>query len=195
MTVARLRAIAVLAIPILAAGEFLVDLNTPLGITDWVWYVIPLLFTLYVGGRSLPYVLAAVLSILLLLGFFFSPPGIDPGWALISRLVGVLVLWVMALMIWHRKHAKEALVTEQRLLNSLITATPDQIYFRDRESRFIRINEAFARRHGFPVFLDEVHQPVHGLGLGDVVFCPVVQSHDFLFWRRAVFVFDFVFLP
>ena len=148
MTVARLKAIAVLAIPILAAGEFLVDLITPLGITDWVWYVIPLLFSLYVGGRSLPYVLAAVFSILLLLGFFFSPPGIDPGWALISRLVGILVLWVMALMIWHRKHAKEALATEQRLLNSLITATPDLIYFKDRESRFIRINEAFARRNG-----------------------------------------------
>ena len=148
MTVARLKAIAVLAIPILAAGEFLVDLITPLGITDWVWYVIPLLFSLYVGGRSLPYVLAAALSILSLVGFFFSPPGIDPGWALISRLVGILVLWVMALMIWHRKHAKEALVAEQRFLNSLITATPDLIYFKDRESRFIRINEAFARRNG-----------------------------------------------
>ena len=116
MTVARLRTIAVLAIPILAIGGFVLDLASPLGISDWVWYVIPLLFTLYVGGRSLPYVLAAVLSILLLAGFFFLPPGIDPEWALISRLVGVLVLWVMALMIWHRKRAEEALLlSKQRL--------------------------------------------------------------------------------
>src|ERR1035438_2694834 len=116
MTVARLRTIAVLAIPILAIGGFVLDLASPLGISDWVWYVIPLLFTLYVGGRSLPYVLAAVLSILLLAGFFFLPPGIDPEWALISRLVGFLVLWVMALMIWHRKRAEEALLlSKQRL--------------------------------------------------------------------------------
>jgi two-component system cell cycle sensor histidine kinase/response regulator CckA len=50
--------------------------------------------------------------------------------------------------ITEQKQAEAALAAEQRLLNSLITATPDQIYFKDRESRFIRINEAFARRHG-----------------------------------------------
>jgi PAS domain S-box-containing protein len=47
-----------------------------------------------------------------------------------------------------RKRAEEALATERQLLSSLITATPDTIYFKDRESRFIRINEAFARRQG-----------------------------------------------
>ena len=270
MTVARTKTITLLIVPILAVGEFVVDLNTPLGVTDWVWYVIPLLFSLYVGGQLLPYGLAAALSGLMLLGFFFSPPGIDPQWALISRLVGVLVLWVMALMIrqhkqtaaevrrlsravehspvsiiitdkagqieyvnpkftevtgyssseaigknprllksgemppehyqrlwqtisgggewrgefrnrkkngefyWEsasisamadsngkithflavkediteRKRAEEALATEQRLLNNFITATPDQVYLKDRECRFVRINEAFARRIG-----------------------------------------------
>jgi PAS domain S-box-containing protein len=50
--------------------------------------------------------------------------------------------------ITERRRAEEALATEQRLLSSLITATPDTIYFKDLECRFIRINEAFARRHG-----------------------------------------------
>ena len=45
-----------------------------------------------------------------------------------------------------RKHAEDALAAEQRLLNNLITATPDIIYFKDRVGRFIRVNEAFARR-------------------------------------------------
>jgi PAS domain S-box-containing protein len=48
-----------------------------------------------------------------------------------------------------RRRAEEALAAEQRLLNSLISAVPDHIYFKDRESRFIRINEGFARRNGF----------------------------------------------
>jgi len=47
-----------------------------------------------------------------------------------------------------RKRAQEALTTEQRRLNSLIMAVPEQIYFKDQECRFIRINEAFARRQG-----------------------------------------------
>ena len=272
MTPARLRAIAVLAIPILVIGEFLTDLFVPLGITDWVWYAIPLIFSFFVGGRSLPYVLAAVLSILLLVGFYLSPRGIDPEWALISRLMGILALWVMALMIWHhkksvaevsklsravehspvsivitdkagnieyvnpkftevtgysfkevvgknprllkgnetppeaykrlwetikaggewrgefhnrkkngelywesasisgvadaagnvthflavkediteRKQNEKALAMEQSLLSSLITAIPDRVYFKDRDGRFIRINEAFARNNGLP---------------------------------------------
>jgi len=48
----------------------------------------------------------------------------------------------------HRR-AKETLSSEERLLNNLIAATPDHIYFKDRESRFIRVNEGFARRIGF----------------------------------------------
>jgi PAS domain S-box-containing protein len=47
-----------------------------------------------------------------------------------------------------RKQAEEALMTEQQLLNSLISGIPDLIYFKDRESRFTRTNEAFAREHG-----------------------------------------------
>ena len=50
--------------------------------------------------------------------------------------------------ITERKRAEEALVSEQRLLNNLITALPDTIYFKDRESRFIRINGGFVRKHG-----------------------------------------------
>ncbi|MFZ0825832.1 MAG: PAS domain S-box protein [Verrucomicrobiia bacterium] len=267
-----------MTIPILVVGGFLLDLLTPLGIADWVLYVIPLLFALYVGSRWLPYVLAAILSMLLLAGYYLSPPGVDPSLAFISRLIGVGVLWLTALMIWHHKktvahlhklsravehsqdsivitdkagnieyvnpkftdltgyaldevigknprilksgemppekykqlwktiqaggewhgefhnrkkngelywesasissiaddsgkithylavkediteHKKnaEALSSEQRLLSSLITTTPDLVYFKDRESRFIRINEAFARRAG----LSDIHAAV-----------------------------------
>ena len=149
MTVARLRVIVVLAIPILAIGEFLVDLITPLGISDWVWYVIPLLFTLYVGGRSLPYVLAAVLSTLLLAGFFFSPPGIDPEWALISRLVGVLVLWVVALMIWHRKRAEEALLLSKQRLALHVEQTPLAVIQWDSDFKVQEWNPAAEKVFGY----------------------------------------------
>jgi PAS domain S-box-containing protein len=47
-----------------------------------------------------------------------------------------------------RKQAEESFTAQQRLLDNLITAIPDLIYFKDRESRFIRINEAYALRQG-----------------------------------------------
>jgi PAS domain S-box-containing protein len=145
MTVARTKTIALLAIPILAIGEFLVGLIAPLGITDWVWFVIPLLFSLYVGGRFLPYVLAAVLSTLLLVGFFFAPPGIDPGWALISRLVGILVLWLMALMISHRKQT----VAEIHKLSRAVEHSPASIVITDKAGNIEYVNPKFTQVTGY----------------------------------------------
>ncbi len=270
MTSKQHKMVVFAAISILAVTGLVLDLLTPLGVADWVWYFIPLLLSVYVGGRNFPYVLATLFSLLTLAGFFLSSQGIDLHLAFTSRLMGVCVQWLMAFQIsqrkradeevhklllatehspasivitdptgnieyvnpkfiqltgyssrevvgknarilksgetppgkykqmwetlitggeWHgefhnrkkngelywerasispifdsagkiahflavkediteHKQAGEKLATEQRLLNNLITATPDHIYFKDRESRFTRINEGFARRHG-----------------------------------------------
>jgi two-component system cell cycle sensor histidine kinase/response regulator CckA len=50
--------------------------------------------------------------------------------------------------ITERKRAAEALAREQDLLNKLITNIPDHIYFKDRLSRFTKINLAHARWFG-----------------------------------------------
>ena len=47
-----------------------------------------------------------------------------------------------------RKQAEEALAQERDLLGTLMDNLPDTIYFKDRESRFTRINEAVARGFG-----------------------------------------------
>jgi len=48
-----------------------------------------------------------------------------------------------------RKKAEEMLAFEQFLTQSLMDNIPDSIYFKDKESRFIRINNALAQKHGF----------------------------------------------
>ncbi|MGD1086881.1 MAG: hypothetical protein ABSA47_19260, partial [Verrucomicrobiota bacterium] len=78
----RVRRFALLAIPVLATGLFVFDWSTPLGVRGWYLYVIPLLLSLYVGGRFLPYLLAAVFSALILAGFYLSPPATNPHLAL-----------------------------------------------------------------------------------------------------------------
>lgn len=47
-----------------------------------------------------------------------------------------------------RRQAEAALTYERQLMSSLLETLPDQIYFKDRESRFLRINPALARRFG-----------------------------------------------
>jgi len=50
--------------------------------------------------------------------------------------------------ITERKQVEDALAAEQRMSNSLITTSPDLIYFKDRESRFLRVNAALVRKLG-----------------------------------------------
>jgi PAS domain S-box-containing protein len=45
----------------------------------------------------------------------------------------------------NRKQAEEALAQEQYLMHTLMDSLPDHIYFKDHESRFIRINKSMAR--------------------------------------------------
>ncbi len=47
--------------------------------------------------------------------------------------------------ITERKQAEEALAREQYLMQALMDNVPDHIYFKDRESRFIRISKALAQ--------------------------------------------------
>ena len=47
-----------------------------------------------------------------------------------------------------RKQAEEALAQERDLLGTLMDNLPDTIYFKDRESRFTRINKALAKGFG-----------------------------------------------
>jgi PAS domain S-box-containing protein len=47
-----------------------------------------------------------------------------------------------------RKRAEVGLVQERHLLNTLLDNAPDSIYFKDLQSRFLRINKALAERLG-----------------------------------------------
>jgi two-component system, cell cycle sensor histidine kinase and response regulator CckA len=64
-----------------------------------------------------------------------------------------------------RRRAEEALVSERRLLRTLIDTLPDHIYIKDRDSRMVLINEAQARDFG-------LRNPDEAIGKTDFDLCP-----------------------
>jgi PAS domain S-box-containing protein len=78
-----------------------------------------------------------------------------------ERPAAELVRWLRSLV--ERKHAAEALTQERFLMHTLMDQVPDNIYFKDRESRFIRISSALARIFG-------LSDPAEAIGKSDFDF-------------------------
>ncbi len=71
-----------------------------------------------------------------------------------------------------RKRAQETLAYERGLFNALMDNMPDYVYFKDTESRFLRVNREGARRLS-------IEDPAHAVGKSDADFFPVD-------WREVI---------
>ena len=70
-----------------------------------------------------------------------------------------------------RKRAEEALIEERQLLHTLMDNLPDNIYFKDRESRFTQINMALAKEL-------KLSHPDQAVGKTDFDILPGEQSKE-----------------
>ncbi len=102
--------IAPWAIPALILSTFILDLLTPLGLAVWLLYAFPLaLSSISVRDRD-PIYVSAVVTVLVGIGFFASPGGLEPSFVAANRIIGVGLLWAFAVTIiaWRRSHLHEA---------------------------------------------------------------------------------------
>src|ERR1043166_4448041 len=88
---------------------FLLGLVTPAGVVNGMPYVIVVIGSLWWSQHQSLLLLAAICTGLIVLGFFFPPPG-SPLWhSLVNRAVSVLIIWVIALFGWQQKKMELAL--------------------------------------------------------------------------------------
>lgn len=76
---------------------FIADLASPRGLTVTALYVVPILLTLLSDRPSLTFGVAAVCSLLVLVGYRFSPDVGVPIWMVVAdRSLVILLVWVTA---------------------------------------------------------------------------------------------------
>jgi CheY-like chemotaxis protein len=78
----------------------LIDIYMPLGYAFWALYLIPVGLTLLQRRAHVPFTMAALATVLSVLGYLMSPTGIDMTVALVNRGLGVGSLWLLAMVIW-----------------------------------------------------------------------------------------------
>ncbi len=100
-----------------AAVIAFVDLQLPLGLTVGVLYVLPILISLLADDRRQTTVLAALCSVLVVVGWVFSPRADVPEWIVTSnRLLVLFAIWMTAVPGTEMTRAKQQIRDLGRLL-------------------------------------------------------------------------------
>ena len=97
------------AIGISIAVVFIIDMQTPIGVATWILYLVPLMLCFRVSEAWIPAVVATVCTVLLVVDWFVSAPGISAQIAQFNRALGIIVMWSAAML------ARNTLLVRQRL--------------------------------------------------------------------------------
>ena len=114
------------AIAVLVAAVFFVDVRTRLGFTPWLLYVIPLGLTYLIASVYSPLIVAALCIALMFVGYALSPPLVPPPIALTNRLFGtVTFLAIAGLIVAYKLLARRLSLLTDQLRQELFERTQD----------------------------------------------------------------------
>ncbi len=123
------------------AVVFYIDIITPLGLTVWILYFIPLFLTLYVKWKFAPFLATGFFIVLIGTSFFLSPRDVSIAFALLNRLFFSLMLIVSSVLIWNYNRNVNSLRASEARYRSLAEWSPDAIMVL-REGIILYINRA-----------------------------------------------------
>ncbi len=123
MNSSRLTTVKLIGVSLLAAaGLVALDLLLPAGVVIWIPLIALVLVSLWSRDRSVTIWLAAVCSVLIVLGYLHSPAGVAPWIAILNRTIGVLAIWTAALLLLKHKNAEAARAERERRADEVETS-------------------------------------------------------------------------
>ena len=146
----RLRLNKTVAVSILGmAAIFCLDLLTPLGMGEWMLYLIPLI-VLSRRARPVGIVIYTVLIALLMgLGFFFSPSVFPREFDLTTRGIGLGTLLVTAVLLLQRQRAETALRKREERFRGVLENAMIGVYRTTPDGQILMANPALVKMLGY----------------------------------------------
>ncbi|MEN6341745.1 MAG: PAS domain S-box protein [Methanospirillum sp.] len=114
-------------IVVTTALVFYLDIITPLGLTVWILYFIPLYLTFYVRWNAAPFVATAVFIALIGATSLLSYRDVSLLYALLNRLFFTGMLVVSAVFIWNAGRAFDQVRVSEERHRQLAESSPDSI--------------------------------------------------------------------
>lgn len=142
---------------------FYLDIITPLGLTTWILYFIPLYLTFYVRWSMAPFVATAVFIVLIGATSFLSYRDVPLLFALLNRVFFTGMLIVSAFFIWNAGRAVDRFRVSEERHRHLSESSPDSILVSTAE-RILYANPA-----GEEMFAADPMHTLVGREIGDLV--------------------------
>jgi PAS domain S-box-containing protein len=100
-------------IPVLTIGIFVFDLVTPVGVAASVLYVIPLVLTFHSSRERDPLYYCIFATALLWADLILKPAGLLLPYGVLNRILGMLVLWLLAVGLFQLKRLQSDLLNAE----------------------------------------------------------------------------------
>ena len=133
----------------LGTAILLGDLFIPLDVAGGVLYVVAVLATMWHTSRHAATIVAAISTGFLFLGGFLGAPLDFAVVDLINRVLGLLAIWLTALLVQERKVDEDALMTREHQVRSILNGTADAIVSLDETGRVRSSNPAAGKIFGY----------------------------------------------
>ncbi len=112
---------------------FSVDLIVPLGVAFGVPYIIVILIALQIPNRHATFIFAVICSLLVIIGFFFSPEGGEVWKVFLNRAIAIASVLIVALIGIAKKYAEEALLESHDKLEQRVEERTIELRTRIKE--------------------------------------------------------------
>lgn len=104
----------------LAGLLLLLDAQTPLGVVDWLLYLLLLILVASWFPPRAIYICGAIITALMVCGYIVSPQGIGPPFALLNRVLGLGAIWLVVLLLAQRDQLIQSLRAQEQGLQEQV---------------------------------------------------------------------------